>query len=76
MGGRGARVWTLSRALVEKVLERVVSRHREVSVVSVLRAGLLGRGEERKEQSQNSGKLRQGARCDTVLRPAHPELFV
>lgn len=54
----------------------MVPSHHDMSVVSVLRAGLPGRVEKYKEQSQNSGKLRQSTRYDTMLRPAHPELFV
>lgn len=47
-----------------------------MSVVSVLKAGRPGREEKYKDQSQNSGKLRQSTGYNTMLRPAHAELFV
>lgn len=55
---------------------RMVSSHHEMSVMSVLRAVLPGRVEKYKEQSQNSGKLRQSTTYDVMLRPAHRELFI
>lgn len=64
MGGGGAAVWAWS--WVEKVLEHMVSRHREVSAVSVLRAALLGRGKSMKNKvgiQGSSGRAADVTRC-------------
>lgn len=66
IGGGGARVWAWSWARVEKVLEHMVSRHCGVSAVSVLRAGLLGRGKSIKNKvgiQGSSGRAPDVTRC-------------